>query len=142
MGALLGGGYHLVAAVASSSTSSPRLPGVPPPPTPTQLAAKGGAAALRLSLVFGGYSFIRGGIKSLVNSDALACMGAGGTAVALPILLDPSRRATLGQYFSKTLSLGKAPPPFHLLVVSSFASGAFIVGGIDLALIKGLGVRW
>ena len=133
IGAFLGGGYHVfLGALRGNQVTDKR-----PPP-----ALSGGLAALRLSALLGGYTFLRGSIRSVVGSDALACIGAGGTAVAAATLADPARRAKLSQYFSKVLSQGRRAPPLHLLVVSSFASGAITVGGADLALRHGLGVVW
>ena len=115
--------------------------------TPAHIARQGGLAALRLSGLFAGYSAARGLLRRATGSDALACMGAGGGVVASATLLQPSRQAFLQHYFGSVLGrLGQgaaaAPVPLHLLLVTSFASGAIVLGGLDLALLHALHLRW
>jgi len=129
IGVILGGGYHVLLGTSQGSSVA-------------TVAQRGGHAAMRLSVLLGGYTFLRGTIKSMVGTDALACLGAGGTVVAVATMGDSARRANLSQYFSKILSQGNRAPPLHLVVVSSFASGALTLGGVDLALRHGLGVTW
>ena len=136
-GALLGLSFHAIGGNVVRAQGRTSL-------TPAHIAKEGGLAALRLSAVFAGYGIARGLIKRAVPSDALACMGAGGAVVCGATLVDQSRLALLQHYFASALKTGKGGPPVptSLLYVSSFASGAFLLGGLDLALIHGLGVRW
>ena len=102
---------------------------------------QGSVAAFRLSGLFAAYSGLRGVIKRFSNRDALACMGAGGAVVCGTVLADASRLQFLQQYYGSILGKG-GPAPVGLCIVSSFASGAFLLGGIDLALLHGAGVQW
>jgi hypothetical protein len=115
--------------------------------TAAHVARQGALAAARLAALGAGYAAVRGGLRRALGSDALACMGAGGAVVCGATLAQPSRLAFLQGYYASVLARGgggvpAAPVPLHLLLVTSFASGAIVLGGLDLALLHSLRMRW
>lgn len=136
LGGALGLGFHAIGgglAVAQGQRASL---------TTAHVTRQGALAALRLSGLFAGYAAARGALRRALGSDALACMGAGGAVVCGATLAQPSRLAFLQNYYGSVLGRGGPPLPLHLLLVTSFASGAIVVGGLDLALMHSLHVRW
>jgi hypothetical protein len=134
-GGVLGLGFHLVGGSVVRAQGRDSL-------TSAHIVRQGSLAALRLSGLLAGYSLAKGLLRRALGSDALACMGAGGAAVCSVTALDPSRQALLQRSLTAALGKGGPPVPTSLLLVSSFASGAFVVGGLDLALLHGLRWRW
>ena len=140
LGAAVGLGFHAIGGGLA------RARGQRAGLTAALVARQGALAALRLGALGAGYAAVRGGLRRALGSDALACMGAGGAVVCGATLAPPSRLAFLQGYYASVLARGGAAPgapvPLHLLLVTSFASGAIVLGGLDLALMHGLRLRW
>ena len=112
--------------------------------------AGNGARALRNSLlgaarvgaVLAGYTALREGARAGGVGDALASAGAGAVAVAAPTLASPARVALLRANFANATKGRAGAMPLYLVAASSMLSGALLLGGVDLLVLKPLGARW
>jgi len=127
--------------------------------TPAHVAGEAARAAARLGAVAAGYTLVRAALQRAQRSDALACAGAGAAAVAVPTLLDERRVRLLRGIFGEALAgagagggaagvsaaaraAAAARVPLHLVGAASALSGALVLGGADILLFRGLGLRW
>jgi len=153
VGAAAGALFHLVGGSVVRAQGRATL-------TQAHVAAEAARAAARIGAVAAGYTLVRTLLQRVQRSDALACAGAGAAAVAVPTLADPNRVRLLREVFGEALAgagpggagsaaltsaaraAAAARVPLHLVGASAALSGALVLGGADVLLFRGLGLRW